>query len=146
MNTIYTLLFREMHGGEGAWSRATLWGCSGAAREGEAGPESQDCGAGPSPRGGILLSPLCSTAGPVQPAPEPPVPGHTRGEQYLLWKGEQLLSKILIVAVRLKYLLRVENSDVSMKSLMIKSSQLPQWPESTSSGSLDALSPKEHEK
>lgn len=72
--------------------------------------------------------------------------GHTQGEQYLLWKGQQLLSKILIVAARLKYLLQVENRDVSMKSLMIKPRQLPQWSGSTSSGSLDALSPEEHEK
>ena len=69
-----------------------------------------------------------------------------RGEQYLPWKGEELLSKILIVAVSLKYLLQVENRDVSMKSMMINSGQLPQWPDSTSSGSLDVLSPGEHEK
>lgn len=70
---------------------------------------------------------------------------HVRGEQYLLWKGEELLSKILIVAVSLKYLSQVENRDVSMKSMMINSGQLPQWPASTSSGSLDVLSPEEHE-
>lgn len=68
-----------------------------------------------------------------------------RGEQCLLWKGEELLSKILIVAVSLKYLLQVENGDVSVKSMMINSGQLPQWPESTSSGSLDVLSPEERE-
>lgn len=71
---------------------------------------------------------------------------HVRGERYLLWKGEELLSKVLIVAVSLKYLLQVENRDVSMKSMMINSGQLPQWPASTSSGSLDVLSPGEHEK
>lgn len=73
------------------------------------------------------------------------MPWQIRGEQYLLWKCEELLSKILIVAVSLKYLLQVENRDVSMKSMMIKSGQLPQRPESTSSGSLDVLSPGEHE-
>lgn len=55
------------------------------------------------------------------------------------------MSKILIVTVSLKYLLQEENRDVSMKSMMINSGQLPQWPESTSSGSLDVLSPEEHE-
>lgn len=55
------------------------------------------------------------------------------------------MSKLLIVAVSLKYVLQVENRDVSVKSTMINSGQLPQWPESTSSGSLDVLSPGEHE-
>lgn len=72
--------------------------------------------------------------------------GQIRAEQYLLWKGEELLSKILVVAGSLKYLLQVENGDVSVKSMMINSGQLPRWPESTSSGSLDVLSPGEHEK
>lgn len=40
--------------------------------------------------------------------------------------------------------MQVENRDVSMKSIMTNSGQLPQWPVSTSSGSLDVLSPGEH--
>lgn len=103
------------------------------------------------PGGAVRTRPECGNPcsarqGRVEAAPGASCARAHRGEQYLLWKGEQLLSKILIVAVRLKYLLQVENRDVSMKSLMIKSRQLPQWPESTSSGSLDALSPEEHEK
>lgn len=72
--------------------------------------------------------------------------GQSRAEQYCLWKGEELLSKILIVAVSLKYLLQVETRAVSVQSVLINSGQLPRWPESTSSGSLHVLSPGEHEK
>lgn len=115
----------------------------GAARAGEGGAGSSEepagCGNPAQPRS-------APQHGRVEAAPGASSARAHSGEQYLLWKGEQLLSKILIVAVRLKYLLQVENRDVSMKSLMIKSRQLPRWPESTSSGSLDALSPEEHEK
>lgn len=95
---------------------------------------------------GNHLSPAPARQGRVELLRELRVRGHTQGERYLLWKDQQLLSKILIVAARLKYLLQVENRDVSMKSLMIKPRPVPQWPGSTSSGSLDALSPEEHEK